>query len=237
MADATREEPKNDACRSFAPKASAPHVCLYCDRPVNWHPGWVEPKRKAPEARPTPTREELLTTVEVLRRALKVQRDALYIIREKQHGNVSTVDLNHGIALIDAALTSPPVEQVRAEWERLTKAVDHWKTSTGFDTPEELNAAINARFEKELPKGLAKSLWLLEYKCAAELREQLAAETARADKAEAKVARLRAAINTAIAATSQCTCPDDHSDDPCLFHEWAYLVQMLKDALKGDGDE
>jgi len=55
----------------------------------------------------------------------------------------------------------------------LTKEIKHWKDVTGFDTPEEVIEAINARFEKELPPGLAKSLWRLELQENIELREKL----------------------------------------------------------------
>ena len=42
------------------------------------------------------------------RKALIHQRNALQIVRDRQHGNVSIDDLNKGIALIDAALKGEP---------------------------------------------------------------------------------------------------------------------------------
>jgi hypothetical protein len=41
------------------------------------------------------------------------------------------------------------------------RELDHWKQVSGFDTPEQMVAAVNDRFDKELPRGLAKSLWQL----------------------------------------------------------------------------
>lgn len=57
--------------------------------------------------------------------------------------------------------------------KNLEDVIKHWKKVTGYDTPEEVIEAINARFEKELPAGLAKSLWRLELRENFELRERL----------------------------------------------------------------
>lgn len=59
------------------------------------------------------------------------------------------------------------------EIERLRAENSHWKSVTGFATPEELVAAVDERFRGNLPPGLARSLWILERKENARLREIL----------------------------------------------------------------
>jgi hypothetical protein len=45
---------------------------------------------------------------------------------------------------------------------KLQAKLDHWKKESGYETPEEMVEAVTVRFKKELPKGLGRSLWLLE---------------------------------------------------------------------------
>jgi hypothetical protein len=46
--------------------------------------------------------------------------------------------------------------------QKLESALNHWKQESGFETPEEMIEAVTVRFKNELPKGLGRSLWLLE---------------------------------------------------------------------------
>ena len=45
---------------------------------------------------------------------------------------------------------------------KLQAKLDHWKKESGYETPEEMVEAVTVRFKNELPKGLGRSLWLLE---------------------------------------------------------------------------
>ena len=45
---------------------------------------------------------------------------------------------------------------------KLQAKLDHWKKESGYETPEEMIEAVTVRFKNELPKGLGRSLWLLE---------------------------------------------------------------------------
>jgi hypothetical protein len=45
---------------------------------------------------------------------------------------------------------------------KLQAKLDHWKKESGYETPEAMVEAVTVRFKNELPKGLGRSLWLLE---------------------------------------------------------------------------
>ena len=52
--------------------------------------------------------------------------------------------------------------EMKSEKIKASAALDHWRQVSGFSTPEEIVAAVDARFKSELPKGLAARLWGLE---------------------------------------------------------------------------
>ena len=108
----------------------------------------------------------------------------IYGLSKPQSGS-SIYYLNRIEELAKSTLSAPcPCETLCAE-------LGHWKNEIGFDTPEEATEAINRRFEAELPKGLAKSLWLLEREECARLSAEKSAATETVVKLSAECDRLR----------------------------------------------
>ena len=70
-------------------------------------------------------------------------------------------------------------------------ALAHWKSITGFDSPEEVVDNVNQRFAEELPQGLAKSLWALELKDNKQLKDDHAAKDAEIKRLTDEVALLK----------------------------------------------
>ncbi len=168
----------------------------------------------------------LLATVEVMRRALVAAQEVIESVLDggaipiPEDAVLSSTSLD-----ITAALTSPPVEQVRAEWERLKNALSYSREQIGG------------------------------------YEELLAAERARADKAEAELETLRQLITPAFANSQHKMMIENltmfvrrlyvrlrkhEPDAPMIRQANTYLkaigqagtpLRAEEAALKGDGDE